>query len=92
MPSPLPISRYPLNPWNLRICSLTWKKGIKIVNGIKAALQLIWRLGGYLGLTSGPTVITRILKCGSRRQSQGDSNVERTWPDVAGFENGGRGP
>lgn len=46
------------NPWNLRMCQVTWHVGIKVIN------QLTLRWGDYHGLPGGPNVITRILKRG----------------------------
>lgn len=41
----------------------------------------------YLGRPNG---ITRVLKSGERQERTRDSNVSRTQPDLAGFEDGGR--
>lgn len=38
-------------PWNVRIHRVTWKRGIKIADGITVANQLTWKWRGYSRLS-----------------------------------------
>lgn len=69
-------------------------KRIKFASGIRFAYQLNLDREIILSYLDQPSVIKRVFKGGRgqhKRENQRASSM-RTWPNVAGFEDGGRGP
>ena len=73
---------------------VTWLGGPKIADRIKIASQPPFQI--MLDCADGPSVITRVLKSArGRRRGRCDygrpesSSVRRTWPAIAGSEDGG---
>ena len=79
-------------PWKCK-CYVTWEKGIKFADRIKATNYLTWRCRAYPGLPrsihydhSGP------YKMEAEKETWRDSSMRRTWPTAAGFKDGGTEP
>lgn len=81
-------------------CEVTWQKGIKVASGMRVADQLTSKKGEHPGSSRCAPCYHRVLKAdeGGRRVRQrckhGRSDwydTSRTWPTIAGFEDGERG-
>ena len=66
--------------------SLTWQRAVKVADGMKAANPLSLKYRDYPRLAGGPKGVRRVLRTGSRRRREGQSEALLTFKT-----DGGRG-
>ena len=73
-----------------QVCCFIRQRGSRCADGIKVVNQPILKWGISLDYPGGPNVITWVLNSGKRRlnEKQKDGSLNRTWPNVVGFESG----